>query len=362
MDIHSQRLLNLANKRFSEILTDGFKLFVKTYGTIILPLAIFQIILIILDIFLLTDLRLYLNTVEITYTEIMNKFLEGITLTANEWNFLSFFLLMSYFLLFLQNLLGAIIITIAMCSVSTYVFKMYMREEISFIESFKSSFNKKMLIVILIIGICLPLSSLLLFIPAIIIFGFFIFLVFTYNMEVKKNPISEARAIAKGGFWKIIGIFVINVILIAFIGFFFNLMLSIILNTGSANFLANFNNWYDPITRNYGMIILYEILVNFIDIVFAPLFICLLTVLFSSLKARRDLNYLYQQGSYPVRQIYKEEYPLQQESHEHIRSHESLSKVQIEGRFYCPFCGTLIKSGLKEFCPKCGENLSFISK
>ena len=36
MEYNTQRLLNLANKRFSDILRDGFRLFIRSYGTIIL--------------------------------------------------------------------------------------------------------------------------------------------------------------------------------------------------------------------------------------------------------------------------------------------------------------------------------------
>ncbi|MFW9819508.1 MAG: hypothetical protein ACFFE5_07850, partial [Candidatus Thorarchaeota archaeon] len=280
------RLVNLANRRFKDILYDGFKLFVQTYKTLILPLALFQIILIILDIFLLTDFRYYLSTLETNYTIIMGKLYDGLTLTANEWNFLGSYLILSYISIFLQNLIGAIIISIAMCSVSTYVFRKIMKDEISFIDAFKSSFNKKMLLVVLILGICLPISSLLLFIPAIVVFVFFIYLVFTFNMESKRNPLSEARELSKGGFWKISGVFVINVLLISIISYLFNMVISVILNTGSAGFIASYYSWYAPITRNYGMIILYEILVSFADIIFAPLFICLLTSLFSSFKAK----------------------------------------------------------------------------
>lgn len=359
MGINKQRLMVLANKRFSEVLNDGFKLFIKTYGTLILPLAFFQVLLIILEIFLLTDFRLYLDNLGVTYNVIMERFLTGATLTASEWDFLSTYLILSFVLLFLQNLVGAIIISIAMCSVSTYVYKKYMKEDISLLESFKSAFNKKTMLVILIIGICLPVSSFLLFIPAIFVFVFFIFLVFTYNMEVSKNPISEARAIAKGAFWKIIGTFAFNVILISIISYFFVFFVNIILNTDSAIFIANFNSWHNPATRNYGMIIMYQILVNFVNIVMAPLFICLLTTLFSSLKAKKDMKYLYRQGYYPDKETYKETFQLQQQSHEITEEKDSTPKFTLEGRFYCPFCGHFISTP-KKFCSKCGESFEFI--
>ena len=361
MEVNTLRLVNLANKRLKENLYDGFQLFIKTYGTLILPLAFFQIILIILDIFVLTDFRYYLSTLEITYTLIMDKIYSGLTLTANEWNFLSMFLILSFMLIFFQNLIGAAIISIAMCSVSIYVFRKFMKEEISFIDAFKSAFKKKMLLVILILGICLPISSILLYIPAVIIFIFFIFMVFTYNIESNRNPISEARAIAKGGYWKIIGIFVINVILISTIRFFLNSLLALILNPESASFIAIYNSWYDPVTRNYGMLILYQIFVNIADIIFAPLFICLLTALFSSLKAKRDLNYLHQQGDHPIREIHSKTYHLRQELYEPPETKDISPKVHLDEKFYCPYCGHFI-SIPEKFCPKCGENIQFISK
>ena len=62
MEHNSQKLINLANKRFGDVLRDGFKLFTQTYKTLILPLALFQVLLIALDILLLTDLRIYVSS------------------------------------------------------------------------------------------------------------------------------------------------------------------------------------------------------------------------------------------------------------------------------------------------------------
>jgi hypothetical protein len=356
MDINSQRIQNLSNKSFSEVLRDGFKLFFQSYGTLILPLAFFQILLILLDVLILTDFRLYIDSLGITVDIILENLMDSAPLSPSELNLLSTFLLLSMVLFFLQNLIGAIIITIAMCSVSTYAFKKYMKEEISIGESFKSAFNKKIFFAILIIGILLPVSSLLLFFPAVIIFGLYIFIVFTYNMDNPKNSVSEARDIARRSFWRIIGVFIINVTIIFILSYFFNLFANMVLDTDSAAFMASFEHWHNPATRNYGMIILYNILFSVVDILLAPLFICLLTVLFASLKAKKDLKYLYQTENYPSRRFYQESYlPIQESKKEEFISHE----VKVGNRFYCPFCGTLIRSA-KKFCSKCGENLEFI--
>ncbi|MCK4780932.1 MAG: hypothetical protein KAT57_12110, partial [Candidatus Lokiarchaeota archaeon] len=347
MEHNSQKLINLANKRFGDVLRDGFKLFSQNYKSLILPLAFFQILLIVLDIFLLTDLRIYVNSLGAEIPDITDDPAELIKAFR--------YLLMSAGLIFLQNLIGAIIITIAMCSVGTYVFRKYMDEDVSFSDSFKSAFNKKIFLVILILGLCLP-ASFIIYIPALFVFAFFIFLVFTYNMEVNKNPISEARAIAKGAFWKIIGVFVITSLLIYTISFIFTLILDISIITYSPEFNTNYSSWYNSTPRNYVMIILFEILYSLIDIILAPLFICLLTALFSSLKAKKDLGLQFQQVYQPTRDIYQESHRiLRQEPYRSIETEETTSFPEIsrEGRIYCPFCGTLIQTP-KKFCPKCG--------
>jgi len=336
----SPHFINSASNRFSDVISRGFTLFFHNYGKLILPLAAFQVVLIMLDVFLLTDLRWYIDTLNVSISEIMDKFIDNITLTESEWNTFASFFLLNIALWFLQNLIGAIIITIAMCSVSNYLFNIYIRRETNFGDSIKSAFNKKIFLVILIIGICIPISSLMFFIPAIFIFGFFIFLVFTYNMPEVENPISEARRIAKGSFFKIIGIFIFNFVFIAIFSFIYNLIIDILLNPNSDIFVYNYNLWLSPDTRNYGMIILYQILLSIVDIILAPLFICILTALFASLKARKDFD---QQAQFTT------------------HSDRTIQSPQGEENFYCPFCGHEIKVP-KRFCSNCGEKFSFLNE
>ena len=341
MEKKSQRLTNFANKKFSEVLSEGFRLFFENYGKLILPLAFFQMVLIIFDILLLTDLKVYIDTIGINVADLMARVVEDIPLTASEWNLISQFLLLSVVLLFLQNLIGAIIITIAMCSVSNYILKKLRGIDTNFYNSFKSAFNKKMFIVIFIVGIFLPVSAILLYIPAILVFNVFIFLVFTYNIEEIEEPISEARAIAKGmnNKLKIIGVFIVNFLVIFILSFMFISLIDFLLNPDFITY--NYNLWLAPGTRNYGMLILYQILLNLVNILLAPLFICLLTVLFASLRDQKDLAFQYQRNYYPVKE-------------------EPTLISQDKDRFYCPYCGVLINK-LKRFCPRCGENLSSLN-
>ncbi|MFX1427942.1 MAG: hypothetical protein ACFFBE_15920, partial [Promethearchaeota archaeon] len=153
---NSQRLVDSASKSFWDIIGEGFRLFSKNYGKLFIPLAVFQIILIVLGIFVLTDLRWYVDSLSVDISEIMEKFIDNVTLTESEWNSLTTFLVLNMTILFIENLLGAIIITIAMCSVSNYLFNRYMQNETNFRDSFKSAFNKKIFLVILLIGVCLP--------------------------------------------------------------------------------------------------------------------------------------------------------------------------------------------------------------
>ncbi len=359
MEHNSQRLIRLASKNFSGVLKDGFKLFIQSYKTLIMPLAFFQVILIILNVFLLTDLNFFIDSMGITLADTLESFAVSTPLTPDELQTLMLYLFLNIASIFLQNLIGAIIITIAMCSVGNYVFRKYMNEDVRFVDSFKSAFNKKIFLTILILGICLPVSFII-YIPALFIFGFFIFLVFTYNMEVNKNPISEARAIAKGNFWKIIGVFIINVLVINTISIAFLSILDYFIINNST--IPIINSWNDPTTRNFGMLILYNVLYSIVDILLAPLFICLLTALFSSLKAKKDLGYQYQQDYTPTRQLYQESYrTLRQEPYDRIETEETtkIPEIRVEGRFYCPFCGTLIQTP-KKFCANCGESLEDI--
>ncbi len=61
-------LQRLADKSFANVLLDGFKLFKKCYLKLILPFLLFQIISIVVQVILLTDLLLlsYKQTNDIT--------------------------------------------------------------------------------------------------------------------------------------------------------------------------------------------------------------------------------------------------------------------------------------------------------
>ena len=102
------------------------------------------------------------------------------------------------------------------------------------------------------------------------------------------------------------------------------------------------------------MIILDDILYyQLIAIIFSPLFICLLTPLYTSLKAKKQLGYSYQKGTYTMKQRYAE---LSRSS---TGIQDDLYPQKDED-FFCPFCGFHMPKKIK-FCPNCGESLDFES-
>lgn len=340
MEEDPKRLVYLANKKYSEVIGEGFKLFAKNYRYLILPFAIFGVLTIFLKILLLTEFELYINDLGRSISERLRPPTDISEFIESEFFLIVQYLFLNFLLLIFQALIGGpvggIITTIAMCSVSTFLLKKHLNEEVYFVSSFKSSFNKRMLLVILVIGIGFPLGMFFLFIPSIIIYNFFIFLVFTYNMKDVENPISEARLIAKGAFWKLIGIIIINSILIATVSFIYKLIIDFVIDLSIINISS---------TRNYGMKFLYQLLYSITDIIFAPLLICLLTCFFSKLKAQKDLDSKFIKRYYPARK--------------QAEPYKELARVEIplEGEaIYCSFCGHLIKTPEK-FCPNCGELL-----
>lgn len=355
MEEDPKKLVYLANKKYSEIIGEGFKLFAKNYRYLIIPFAIFGVLTIFLKILLLTEFELYINELGRTISERLRTSPYNTDFIESEFFLLLQYLILNFLLIVFQTLIGGpvggIIATISMCSVSTFLLKKHLNEEADFVSSFKSSFNKRMLLVILVLGIGLPLGIFFLVIPSIIIYGFFIFLVFTYNMKDVENSISEARSIAKGAFWKLIGIIIINIILIAIVSFIYNLIINFVFDLSIINISS---------TRDYGMKFLYQLLYSIDDIIFAPLLICLLTCFFSKLKAQKDLDSKFIKRYYPVRKAYQESHPqLEPEMYKQAEPDRELVRVEMpleDEAIYCSFCGYLIKTPEK-FCPNCGELL-----
>ena len=331
-----QRRKSVSNKRFKDIISEGFYLFAKSYKTLIIPLALIFIVSLIIKNLLVVDLNWQLNNLSPLIEVIIQK--DPLTLTDADFN-----VLFGYFPLilvseFLNNLTSSIFNVLAMCLVSNYLFTKISGSSSNFFTELKNALNGRLLLVVLLLGVGIPFGSFLLFIPSILIYGYYIFYVFTYHSKEGIQPIKEAREAARGAFWKIIGIFILSNLVVFICDIIFQLV--------ATPFLYQIYDpsWYNPSTRNYGSIILYELFNNLPEFLLAPLFICLLTSLYTSLKSNREQQTQYQE-------------PYYQSSQSFEVSNTVVSKKPNSG-LYCPFCGKYMKVRI-EFCPHCGEKLNF---
>lgn len=339
------RVENFSNKRFSEVISEGFRFFGKNYLTLIVPLGFFLLISFIIKNLLGADIVWQSIQITPNIQIIMNK--DPSALTNEDLNLMMEYLALSLFSGFINGFVMTIFNILSMCLVSNYLYNKFIGNETKFFSEFKKAINGKLIFVILILGVGISIGSLLLFIPSIILIGYYAFYIFTYNSDDSNQPIKDAREIARGYFWKIIGVFVLSNLIIGIIDLIYHLFID--------GFLIQFNtnSWYNPSTRNFGMIFLYDLIYNIVQLIFAPLFICLLTSLYVSLKTRKKIQVQYRTPYERTPQSYGT--PYRDES----SSIKSMNAVDKSGSgLYCPFCGEFVKNKTK-YCPNCGEQFNF---
>lgn len=335
MSRESQELTRMAKKSYGESISDGFRLFGKNWSKIIVPLTLFYVIYLLLKTFLLADL----NWQGYVFGDIIGSMDPSNFTEADVAQLLSF-LLIGLSAIFIDSIIYTLFTALAMSSVSNYLYKKYLNLDTDFVQDIKKSFNSKLFIVLAILGLGVPLGFLFLLIPGIIIFGLYICSVFTYQFENIEKPLKQARVITKGAFWKIVGVFVISSLIIRVISMIFGFFLNLVWYVDAPTLAS----WYNPASRRYDMLFLNELLNNLVSIILGPLFICLLTTLFTSLKVRFDLGY--RRGYY---QVPTESYRTEQ---------VQVQPEHADSGLYCPVCGYHMGSKFK-FCPNCGESLDF---
>ena len=329
------RRKSVSNKRFKDIISEGFYLFAKSYKTLIIPLALIFIVSLIIKNLLVADLNWQLNNLSSLIAVIIQK--DPLTLTNDDLNVLFSYLPLILGTEFLNNLTSSIFNVFAMCLVSNYLFTKFSGSPSNFFTELKNALNGRLLLVVLLLGVGISVGSFLLFIPSILIYGYYIFYIFTYHSKEGIQPIKEAREAARGAFWKIIGIFILSNLVVFICDFIFQLVATPFLNQ------IYDPSWYNPSTRNYGSIILYELLYSLPEFLLAPLFICLLTSLYASLKNNKEQQTQYQSSYY-------------QSSQSIEVSNIDVSK-NLNSGMYCPFCGK--RTPRLEFCTHCGEKITF---
>lgn len=337
MSEDSLELTKIANKRYGELLTDGFRLFGRNWIKIIAPICIFYIISILIRTILLANANWDLILLGEIVAPLAN--LDPSTLTESQLNSMLSYIYGSWGIDTVNFIIGNLFTTLGLCSVAKYLYKDYLGEKISVTQSMKGAINRKLIIVLLILALAIPLGNFLLVIPAIILFGFYIFLIYTYQLENNDNSIKEAKALSKGAFGKIIGSFIISTLIILIITSFYQILIEILFPVSYSTLVS----WYNPAHQALHLIFFYNLINSLIPILLEPLFICLLTPLFIQMKARRNLGYGQREMSY--QKVYKP--PTQPE--------------YIENGIFCPFCGQHMDFKLK-YCPSCGESIEFLTK
>ena len=330
-------LVRIAHKSYGNLLSDGFSLFLKAWKKIILPFGLFFIISIILREVLLVDLRWNLSVLEVNISPILNS--SPSSLNQEDLQLIMDYLISSLGIGVLDLLISNIFTVLALCSVASFLYKYYNYQNTSLREGIKGAFNKKMIPILLLLGLAIPLGIFTLFVASIIIFGFFIFSIYTYQLKDNEKPLKSARAYSKGAFWRIIGAFVISSLITSVINFIYQLIFDSVWPVDSLTTMS----WYNPLTRRLDLLILYGLAQNLIAILLQPLFICLLTPIFTSARVKRHLSFgttIQPYIRYPSVKVQPKELQFSDKG------------------IYCPFCGNFMEFKLN-FCPNCGEKLNF---
>jgi len=338
------RMERYSNKRFSEVLSEGFRIFGKNYLTLIVPLGLFMLISLIIKNLLVADF-VWQSIVMTPAIEVILE-MDPVDMTNVELDLMMEYLALSLISGFINTFVTTVFNVLAMCLVSNFLYNKFIGNETKLFSEFKKALNGKLIFVILVLGVGISIGSLL-FIPSILIIGYYAFYVFTYNSDDSNQPLKDARDISRKYFWKIIGVFLVSNLIIAIIDLLFQFLIG--------DFLIQFyqTSWYNPSTRNFGMIILYDLLYFIVELIFAPLFICLLTSLYVTLKARKEALVQYQPSYDQPPHSYGTPYRDESSS---IKSINAADK--LESGLYCPFCGQFVKSQ-RQYCPHCGEQFNF---
>ena len=260
----------IIKKSYSQLISDGFELYALNFLKLVLVWLIFTSLTILIAVFI--------------FYPIMLLYYRNISLYA--------------LIFLLERVIFSIIAVIKICLVSNYLYDKYLQKHPNFIDSFKNAFNERLkypmviFIIIgliscsafLIVGIILgdhPTSAertsafIILNIIGIIMYvviTYYIFSIFTYNIEDIEKPLHEAKLLTKGSFWKVLAVQLIPIpiLMVASIPFY--------------PIYKYFWSMEHHITSNIGyqgFIFLFSFIFSIPFIILGPLELCLLTPLFA---------------------------------------------------------------------------------
>ncbi len=345
------------NKSYSDSIADGFSLFKKTYFKILPIFVLISIIFIIISSLVMT----YPNWQLLETSNALLNYMDNLDPDPLNWTDDQMYELLNltliYFLFFISTLVLNLFFSnfsqfLAFGIVGGYLYKTYLKQEVNSAEEFKRSMKIEILLIPLLFALLISLGFLLLFIPALIIYIFFIFspVMHSIESEEKLMCIKASRRYSKNNLWRIIGILFINLIIVGGISWIYNLILSLTIPAA-----------FYPTNGNYLMIILYNLIDNIVYILLSPLLSCLLITLLVYSKKQmysRDSRLQYYQRT-PQQQI-----PLPSPTPYEI-PRQLVPKPQIqpeitdsESPIFCPYCGFSMERHFNvRFCPNCGEKV-----
>ncbi len=241
------------NNKFIKIIIDALKLFKNNYFKIFPIFLFFSVINLIIKVFSLTEINYQLILLRDQIEE--NSFNEEL-------------ILLYFGAIIIEFITFSIFTIFALSLVSRYLYKRYTNQEANFLKDLKKSINKHLIVILLLLGVCVPFGMILI-LPGLLIYKYSIFSIFTYNIPEIKKPLSDAKNISEGYLWRIIIILILTLII--------GLLSAFPVRSVLWNYYESF-----IISRDYGMLFLFYFVCNIISIILSPLIVCLLTSLFHS--------------------------------------------------------------------------------
>lgn len=348
------------NKSYSDSITDGFSLFKKTYFKILPIFVLILITFLIISNLVMIDPNWQLLELNLQLTQMLEN-IDYETASIEElqeiMNFMLPILLFSFLLLSVELFFSNFPQFLAFGIVGGYLYKTYLKQEVNSTEEFKRSMKVEILLIPLLFALLISLGLLLLFIPALIIYIFFIFspVMHSIESEEKLMCIKASRRYSKNNLLKIIGLLFINLIITGIVSFIYTLILDLIIPA------TEYNAAFHPATRNYLMIIIYTLIYNFANILLSPLLSCLLITLLVYSKKQmynRDSRLQYYQRT-PQQQIplpSSTPYEIPRQPFPKRKIHPEIT--DSESPIFCPYCGFSMERHFNfRFCPSCGEKI-----
>jgi len=348
------------SKSYSDSITDGFSLFKKSYFKILPISIIVSVLFLIISSLIMTDPTWQLLELNLQLDQMLEN-IDYETASFEElqeiMNFMIPILGFSFLILGAELFFSNFSQFLAFSIVGGFLYKIYLKQEANSGEEFKRSMKIETLLIPILFAIFISIGLFLLFLPALIIYVYYIFspVMHSIESEEKLNCFKSSRNYSKKNFLRISGIIILNSILIGIISWIYTSILDLIIPT------AQYNAAFHPATRNYLMIIIYTLIYNITNMLLSPLLSCLLITLLVYCKKQwynRDLRMQYYQRSPPPQIPVSSSTPYELPKQPILKPQTQPETIEPESEIFCPYCGFSMERSLNfRFCPSCGEKI-----